>query len=320
MVDGSNSVYNYSGSAFSSVNVKYSFSVTASGTYVLGLGLYRGEELLQSQSLGSQNVTSGNTWTFSSFGLWGLGRSLQNGVYQIKCIFKENGSSQWDKNEDGDYKYIEVTIAGDTATFVEKEEYPQVEVTSVEQRDGGLRKRIRAYIKNTSEMNFDGSMLLLINDALYSKENVYVNAGDESFIDFLFNYSNTDPVHLKIACRTSSNVVYDNENFSIVSVLPQQNPEVLAYEMRNIDIVKLICKELGKPESLITYVTDRKGHDMRYAIDPTKIHNELGWLPETKFADGIKKTIKWYLENKEWWEEIISGEYRNYYEKMYANR
>ena len=91
-------------------------------------------------------------------------------------------------------------------------------------------------------------------------------------------------------------------------------------EMKNIDIVKIICKELGKPESLITYVSDRKGHDMRYAIDPTKIHNELGWLPETKFADGIKKTIQWYLDNKEWWETIISGEYQNYYEKMYANR
>ena len=76
-------------------------------------------------------------------------------------------------------------------------------------------------------------------------------------------------------------------------------------EMRNIDIVKLICRELGKPESLITYVTDRKGHDMRYAIDPTKIHSELGWLPETKFADGIRKTIKWYLENRSWWENII---------------
>ena len=91
-------------------------------------------------------------------------------------------------------------------------------------------------------------------------------------------------------------------------------------EIRNIDIVKLICKELGKPESLITHVTDRKGHDMRYAVDPTKIHNELGWLPETKFADGIKKTIKWYLENRKWWEDIISGEYKNYYEKMYGNR
>ena len=91
-------------------------------------------------------------------------------------------------------------------------------------------------------------------------------------------------------------------------------------EMRNIDIVKLICKELGKPESLITHVEDRKGHDMRYAIDPTKIHNELGWFPETKFEDGIKKTIQWYLDHKEWWETIISGEYQNYYEKMYGNR
>lgn len=77
-------------------------------------------------------------------------------------------------------------------------------------------------------------------------------------------------------------------------------------EMRNIDIVRLICKELGKPESLITYVEDRKGHDRRYAIDPTKIHNELGWLPETRFKYGIKKTIQWYLENREWWEEILA--------------
>ena len=91
-------------------------------------------------------------------------------------------------------------------------------------------------------------------------------------------------------------------------------------EMRNIDIVKLICRELDKPESLITYVTDRKGHDMRYAIDPTKIHNELGWLPETKFADGIKKTIRWYLDNEEWWSDIISGDYQTYYERMYKNR
>lgn len=91
-------------------------------------------------------------------------------------------------------------------------------------------------------------------------------------------------------------------------------------EMRNLDIVKLICKHLNKPESLITFVTDRKGHDMRYAIDPTKIHNELGWLPETKFADGIQKTIQWYLDNREWWEDIISGEYQNYYERMYSNR
>ena len=90
-------------------------------------------------------------------------------------------------------------------------------------------------------------------------------------------------------------------------------------EKANIDIVKIILEELGKTESLIKYVSDRKGHDMRYAINPTKINNELGWLPNIKFEDGIKKTIKWYLENREWWETIISGEYQKYYEKMYGN-
>ena len=91
-------------------------------------------------------------------------------------------------------------------------------------------------------------------------------------------------------------------------------------EMRNIDIVKRICQKLGKPESLITFVADRKGHDMRYAIVPTKIHRELDWLPETKFADGIDKTIDWYLSHRDWWETIISGEYRSYYDKMYGHR
>lgn len=91
-------------------------------------------------------------------------------------------------------------------------------------------------------------------------------------------------------------------------------------EKHNIDIVKLILDYLGKPESLITYVTDRKGHDLRYAIDPTKIHNELGWLPSTPFEKGIKLTIDWYLANRTWWENIVSGEYKEYYSRMYDNR
>jgi dTDP-glucose 4,6-dehydratase len=91
-------------------------------------------------------------------------------------------------------------------------------------------------------------------------------------------------------------------------------------ERTNLEVVKTILKELDKPESLITYVTDRKGHDMRYAIDPSKIYNELGWKPATMFDDGIQKTIKWYLDNRSWWENIISGEYANYYERMYGDR
>ena len=91
-------------------------------------------------------------------------------------------------------------------------------------------------------------------------------------------------------------------------------------EKKNIEIVKIIVDRLGKSEDLITYVTDRKGHDLRYAIDPTKITNELGWSPETDFETGIEKTIKWYLENETWWKEIVSGDYKNYYEKMYSGR
>ncbi|CUU50237.1 dTDP-glucose 4,6-dehydratase [Clostridium beijerinckii] len=94
-------------------------------------------------------------------------------------------------------------------------------------------------------------------------------------------------------------------------------------ERTNIHIIKTIIKYLKEnvdasiDESLITYVEDRKGHDKRYGIDPSKIKNELGWYPETKYEDGIKLTIKWYLENKEWMENITSGDYQEYYNRMY---
>lgn len=91
-------------------------------------------------------------------------------------------------------------------------------------------------------------------------------------------------------------------------------------ERTNLQVVKTILRELGKSEELIRYVQDRPGHDMRYAIDPAKIKAELGWEPTTTFEDGIKKTICWYLDNRAWWERILSGEYRNYYAKMYQNR
>jgi len=91
-------------------------------------------------------------------------------------------------------------------------------------------------------------------------------------------------------------------------------------ERSNIDVVKTILKVLGKSESLITFVTDRPGHDMRYAIDPTKINKDLGWLPTTSFDDGIQLTIQWYLDNRSWWENVLAGEYQSYYDRMYGNR
>ena len=91
-------------------------------------------------------------------------------------------------------------------------------------------------------------------------------------------------------------------------------------EKENIYIVKLILEELGKDESLIEFVTDRLGHDRRYAIDSTKIQNDLGWSPEYTFEKGIKETIQWYLDNQDWTNQIKSGDYQKYYEKMYGNR
>lgn len=91
-------------------------------------------------------------------------------------------------------------------------------------------------------------------------------------------------------------------------------------ERTNLEVVKTILQALGKPESLIEYVADRPGHDRRYAIDPKKMETELGWKPIYTFDTGIVETIEWYLNNQEWWQHILSGEYRNYFDNMYANR
>ncbi|MEE0902041.1 MAG: dTDP-glucose 4,6-dehydratase [Methanobrevibacter sp.] len=91
-------------------------------------------------------------------------------------------------------------------------------------------------------------------------------------------------------------------------------------EKENIYIVKLILEELGKDESLIEFVTDRLGHDRRYAIDSTKIQNDLGWKPSYTFETGITETIQWYLDNQDWTEQVKSGDYQKYYEKMYGGR
>ncbi len=91
-------------------------------------------------------------------------------------------------------------------------------------------------------------------------------------------------------------------------------------ERTNLQVVKIVLRVLDKPESLIKYVTDRPGHDMRYAIDPAKLKRELGWEPVYNFDTGIEQTIRWYLDNREWWEHIISGEYSSYFDKMYGER
>ncbi|MDQ7815405.1 MAG: dTDP-glucose 4,6-dehydratase [Melioribacteraceae bacterium] len=120
--------------------------------------------------------------------------------------------------------------------------------------------------------------------------------------------------------------VYVIDHNRAVEIVLEQGKEGEVYnigasrEMKNIDIVKIILSKLTKPESLIEYVKDRPGHDRRYAIDSSKIQNELGWKPEFDFESAINQTIEWYLKNKDWWQGIITGEYQKYYKTLYGDR
>ena len=144
---------------------------------------------------------------------------------------------------------------------------------------------------------------LMIINALHDKKLPVYGAG-ENVRDWLY---------VKDHCSAIALILFKGKEGEVYNIGGHN-------ERRNIDVVKTILQELGKPETLIEHVEDRKGHDRRYAIDPTKIKNELGWEPETKFENGIKETVKWYLENKAWWENIVSGEYQSYYEETYESR
>ena len=122
-----------------------------------------------------------------------------------------------------------------------------------------------------------------------------------------------DWLHVYDHCRAVDLVLHEGEVGEVYNIGGNN-------EKRNIDIVKLILNELGKDESLIEFVKDRLGHDRRYAIDSSKIQNDLGWKPEYSFENGIKETINWYLDNQNWINQVKTGQYQEYYEKIYSDR
>ena len=171
-------------------------------------------------------------------------------------------------------------------------------------RTFGLPVSITRCSNNYGPYHFPEKLIPLIISRALADESLPVYGKGENVRDWLY---------VEDHCRAIDLVIRKGREGEVYNIGGHN-------EKTNLEVVKTILAELGKPESLITYVTDRPGHDMRYAINPTKIHNELGWLPETKFEDGIKKTIEWYLNNKKWWQDIISGEYQSYYDKMYKEK
>lgn len=171
-------------------------------------------------------------------------------------------------------------------------------------RTYGLPVTISRCSNNYGPYHFPEKLIPLMISRALADESLPVYGSGENIRDWLY---------VKDHCSAIDLVMRKGRNGEVYNIGGHN-------ERTNLQVVKTILKELGKPETLITYVKDRPGHDMRYAIDPTKIRSELGWQPETSFDDGIKQTIRWYLNNRTWWEHILAGDYRNYYERMYGDR
>ena len=171
-------------------------------------------------------------------------------------------------------------------------------------RTFGLTVTISRCSNNYGQYHFPEKLIPLMISRALADEELPVYGKGENVRDWL---------HVSDHCQAIDLIIHKGRVGEVYNVGGHN-------ERTNLEVVKTILKALNKPESLIKYVTDRPGHDMRYAIDPTKLETELGWKPQYTFDTGIQQTIQWYLDNKEWWQNIINGSYQNYFEKMYGDR
>lgn len=171
-------------------------------------------------------------------------------------------------------------------------------------RTYGLPVTISRCSNNYGPYHFPEKLIPLMISRALADEKLPVYGNGENVRDWL---------HVEDHCRAIDLIVRNGRVGEVYNVGGHN-------ERTNLEVVKTILKALDKPESLIEYVADRPGHDMRYAIDPTKLETELGWKPKYNFETGIQQTIEWYLNNQEWWKNILSGEYKQYFEKQYGER
>ncbi|PXV63070.1 dTDP-glucose 4,6-dehydratase [Halanaerobium congolense] len=171
-------------------------------------------------------------------------------------------------------------------------------------RTFGLPVTISRCSNNYGPYQFPEKLIPLMISKALSGEELPVYGKGENVRDWLY---------VEDHCRAIDLILHEGEEGEVYNIGGHN-------ERSNLEVVKTILDELNKPESLITFVEDRAGHDLRYAINPSKISNELGWEPTILFDEGIKKTIKWYLDNKEWWKNIISGDYKGFYQRMYKDK
>ena len=171
-------------------------------------------------------------------------------------------------------------------------------------RTYGLPATISRCSNNYGPYQFPEKLIPLMILAILSKKSLPVYGNGENVRDWLHVYDHCEAIDL---------IVHKGREGEVYNVGGNN-------EISNLDLIKMICQRLGYGEDKIVHVADRKGHDLRYAIDSNKIQSELGWSPKIDFKNGINSTIDWYIQNKEWLDNIVSGEYQNYYEKIYKNK
>ena len=171
-------------------------------------------------------------------------------------------------------------------------------------RTYGLPVTISRCSNNYGPYHFPEKLIPLMISRALADESLPVYGKGENVRDWL---------HVSDHCKAIDLIIHNGKPGEVYNVGGHN-------EKTNLEVVETILNALNKPKSLIKFVTDRPGHDLRYAIDPEKITKELGWEPEYDFDSGIAMTIKWYLENEEWWKRIISGEYQDYFDEMYKER
>lgn len=171
-------------------------------------------------------------------------------------------------------------------------------------RTFGMNTTISRCSNNYGPYHFPEKLIPLMISRALNNESLPVYGDGKNVRDWL---------HVEDHCSAIDLIIHKGKSGEVYNVGGHN-------ERTNLEVVKTILKVLDKPESLITYVKDRPGHDLRYAIDPKKLESELGWKPKYNFDTGIEMTIRWYLDNKDWWQNIISGEYKDYFDKVYGNR
>ncbi|UTE73361.1 dTDP-glucose 4,6-dehydratase [Rossellomorea marisflavi] len=249
-----------------------------------------------------------------------------NGTLNLLNVAKKYWTIGEDQYKPGK-KYIQVSTdevygsLGDTGYFTESTPLDPHSPYSASKASGDLM--VKAYAdtykfpvnitrcsNNYGPYQFPEKLIPLVINNCLNKESLPVYGDGLNIRDWLY---------VEDHCKAIDMVINDGKQGEVYNIGGHN-------ERTNIDIIKTIIKHLNEKvdasitEDLITYVKDRKGHDRRYGIDPQKISDELGWLPDTAFEEGIIKTIDWYLENREWTSNITSGDYKSYYDTMYSKR